>query len=188
MSENQYQIILDEVRQNYASVVWAHKVQEKQSDIYLNRYKWIEIINILAGSLTSCGIITTIFIDTLVMKIITAVLSFVTIFIAAYYKSFDLKELQKNHKCSANHFIVERNNLLHVIADLHLMRKSPEEIQQVYVEIMDRVNELYVNAPPTSNEALKMAKEALSINMEYTYSDDEIDNFLPESLKGRIVQ
>ena len=186
MSENQYQIILDEVRQNYASVVWAHKVQEKQSDIYLNRYKWIEIINILAGSLTSCGIITTIFIDTLIMKIITAVLSFITIFIAAYYKSFDLKELQKNHKSAANHFIVERNNLLHVISDLHLMKKSPCEIQQVYEEIMDRVNELYVNAPATSNEALTKAEKSLRVNKEYTYSDEEIDKYLPESLKGRI--
>lgn len=186
MSENHYQIILDEVRQNYASVVWAHKVQEKQSDIYLVRYKWIEIINILAGSLTSCGIITTIFIDTLLMKIITAVLSFVTIFIAAYYKSFDLKALQKHHKEAANHFIVERNNLLNIITDLHLMKKSPEEIQQDYDKVMSRINELYINAPTTSDKALKLAKKALSINKEYTYSDDEIDNFLPNSLKGRI--
>ena len=30
----QYQILLDTVRQQYASVVWTHKIQEKQADLY----------------------------------------------------------------------------------------------------------------------------------------------------------
>lgn len=29
-----YQVLLDVVRQNFASVVWTHKIQEKQADIY----------------------------------------------------------------------------------------------------------------------------------------------------------
>jgi hypothetical protein len=32
MEENNRQVLLDEVRQNYASVVWTHKIQEKQAD------------------------------------------------------------------------------------------------------------------------------------------------------------
>ncbi len=187
MDDNKYQIILDTVRLNYASVVWAHKVQEKQSDIYMNRFKWIELVNILAGTLTSCGIITIIFWDTLTLQIITAILSFVSIFVAAYYKSFDLKELQKKHKDSANHFVVERNNLLHIIEEIHLKEKTPEEIDLEYKTVMSRVNELYVEAPTTSDKALKLAEEALKINKEYTFSEEEIDNFLPDSLKGRII-
>ena len=29
---NKYQVLLDVVRQNYASVVWTHKIQIKQAD------------------------------------------------------------------------------------------------------------------------------------------------------------
>ena len=32
--ENKYQLLLDVVRQNFASAVWTHKIQEKQADIY----------------------------------------------------------------------------------------------------------------------------------------------------------
>lgn len=183
---NEYQIILDAVRQNFASVVWAHKVQEKQADIFLSQYRWIETINIFAGALTSCGIIATIFMDTLVMKVITAVLSFVTLFIAAYFKSFDLKELQKEHKSCANKFIVERNNLLQIICELHLMEKGPSDIKEEYINTMKRLNVLYVEAPSTSDKALKLASKALKEKEEYTFSDEEIDRFLPEALRGRI--
>ena len=39
---NDYQLLLDEVRQNYASVVWTHKIQEKQADIYHEQYAKLE--------------------------------------------------------------------------------------------------------------------------------------------------
>lgn len=35
---NEYQVLLDVVRQNYASVVWTHKIQIKQADIYATRF------------------------------------------------------------------------------------------------------------------------------------------------------
>lgn len=73
-SPHEYQILLDVVRQNYASVVWAHKIQEKQSDIYAFYYKYLQIVNILAASLTSCGIIGIIFAGDkyqLILKVIT---------------------------------------------------------------------------------------------------------------------
>lgn len=48
--ENNHQILLDEVRQNFASVVWTHKIQEKQADIYAEQYKLLETINILLAA------------------------------------------------------------------------------------------------------------------------------------------
>ena len=56
-----YKTLEDVVRDSYASVVWSHKIQEKQSDIYAEKYKTMEIINIGTASLTSVGIVTMIF-------------------------------------------------------------------------------------------------------------------------------
>lgn len=66
--QNNYQILLDEVRQNFASVVWTHKVQEKQADIYAKHYKRLETANIIAAALTSCGIVSVIFVMNLLQK------------------------------------------------------------------------------------------------------------------------
>ena len=55
MDDTNYHILLDEVRQNFASVVWTHKIQEKQADIYAQKYKWLETTNILFPLLHLAG-------------------------------------------------------------------------------------------------------------------------------------
>ena len=54
-AEKMAQVLLDEVRQNFASVVWTHKIQEKQADIYASRYKMFETCNNIFAGFTSCG-------------------------------------------------------------------------------------------------------------------------------------
>lgn len=186
--ENKYQVLLDEVRQNFASVVWTHKIQEKQADIYGENYSGLESINILAASLTSCGIVSTIFSDNLVAKIIAALLSFVTLSITTYFKSFDIKNMEKQCKDTANHLVLVRNDLLHIIAEIHMKSRSVDEINQDYIQIMKRLNKIYVEAPSTTKKAVERAAEALKIDNEYTYTEEEIDHFLPPSLRGKVEE
>ncbi|MDO4673253.1 MAG: SLATT domain-containing protein, partial [Porphyromonadaceae bacterium] len=92
MIEN-YKMLEDVVRESYSSIVWSHKIQEKQSDIYAEKFKRLETLNIGAASLTSVGIIAMIFTDPLWIKLASALVSLITVFITAYYKSFDLQKL-----------------------------------------------------------------------------------------------
>lgn len=39
--EDEYLVLEDNVRHSYMSVVWSHKIQEKQADILTNYYKKI---------------------------------------------------------------------------------------------------------------------------------------------------
>ena len=183
--QNNYQILLDEVRQNFASVVWTHKVQEKQADIYAKHYKRLETANIIAAAPTSCGIVSVIFCNELTTKIIAAICSFVTLAISAYYKSFDLRSMENRHRIAANKFIVIRNQLLHVIAELR-MQKDIDTITIEYEKIMKDLNDEFERAPSTTDEAVGKAAEALNVKNEYTYTDEEIDHFLPSNLRGGI--
>lgn len=182
-----YQVLLDVVRQNFASVVWTHKIQEKQADIYSQRYKQLETINIIVAALTSCGVVSLVSNqECILLKIVTCILSFATLSITAYFKSFDLKSLEKQHKDAANHFIVIRNDLLQVIADIHMKNGSVQDINERYQEIMKRLNSLYITAPGTSDDAVNRASMALGKNKEYSYKDEEIDCFLPSGLRGKL--
>ena len=184
-----YQVLLDLVRQNFASVVWTHKVQEKQADIYVEYYAKLQTMNIIAASITSCGIVSTIFAGDafqLVLKIVTATLSFFTLCITAYFKSFDLQTLGKQNKEAANQFLVIRNELLQIIGDIHIQKESLQDIEGRYSDIIRRLNELYVSAPSTTDKAVKRATQALNIKQEYTYSEEEMDRFLPASLRGKV--
>ena len=104
-----YQVLEDAVRDSYGGVVWTHKIQEKQADICAVKFKKMETVNIVAASLTSAGIIAIIFTDPLWLKLISAIVSFATVYITAYYKSFDLQKLVASHKATANKIIAVRD-------------------------------------------------------------------------------
>lgn len=59
------------------------------------------------------GILSTIFADRLWIKIVSSILSFATVFIAAYLKSFDLNKLSKAHKEAANRPLIVQNEITH---------------------------------------------------------------------------
>lgn len=184
---NNYQAVCDLIRQQFASVVWSHKIQEKQSDIHAENYSKLEAANIIAAALTSCGIVGLIFQgeDSLGLKIVTAIFSFVTLAISAYYKSFDPLSKSKENKNAANKLIGIRNELLSLIADCHIQEKSAEEIKERFDEVNVQLNKLYLELPTTSDRAVDRATEALK-NNEYSYTEDEIDRFLVSSLKGKV--
>ena len=81
--KSEYEALEDLVRTRYASVAWTHKIQEKQAEIYDKRYRILATVNIFAASITSAGIFSLIFTDQTWLKITSAVVSFVTIFISA---------------------------------------------------------------------------------------------------------
>ena len=56
--EEDYGVLESAVRQTFAGVVWSHKIQEKQADIFAKRFKRMELVKIAASSLTSVGIVS----------------------------------------------------------------------------------------------------------------------------------
>jgi len=184
MTEREEYILLeDTIRQNYASVVWSHKIQEKQSDIYAKRFEVMEIIKILISSITTAGIISTIFSDKLVIKILTAIFSVISLFINGYFKSFNLQNLVASHKSTANKLLNIREKLLLLLTKIKFENESVSVLSEKYEEIMNALNQIYLDAPTTTNKAVKKASEALNMQRDNTYTSEEIDNFLPQSLR-----
>ena len=184
-----YQHLLDAVRQNYASVVWTHKIQEKQSDIYLSRYNHLQMIILTFTAFTSAGALS-LFSDpeSSLVKLITVITSFIALSITSYLKFFDFLALSKQNKDAANKLLTIRNELFLLISDLHMMNKDIDDLTSIHTDIVKRLNNLYLEIPTTTDKAVKHAAKALNINKEYTYTDEEIDHFLPDSLKGRIIK
>jgi len=182
---DKYEILEDSVRKMYASAVWSHKIQEKQADICEQKYRTLETISIICASLTSVGIISTIFDDQLWIKILSAILSFVTGFVAAYFKMFEPDKQAKNHKESANNLLIVRNNIQCLITSIKLREKTVAELEDLYQKLNDEANQEYKSAPQTTDKAVKLAKIALHVTKDNTFSEDEINSYLPEALQKR---
>jgi hypothetical protein len=180
---NNYEVLEDVVRDSYSGVVWSHKIQEKQSDIYAETFKKMENINIGAASLTSVGIIAMVFTDPLWLKFVSALVSFVSVYITAYFKSFDLQKLIASHKTIANKLISVRDQYKVLLTEIRLQNDSVENLLKRYNELVKETDTIYLEAPSTTDEAVDRASEALKIKKDNTFSDDEIDSFLPISLR-----
>lgn len=179
----QYLSLENVIRNKYASVVWSHKIQEKQAEIYSTNYKRLKTASILSASITSVGIVSLIFTDQLWVKIASAIISFVTIFVSSYFRAFNLSDLQKSHKASANQILQIRDKLEMILTEIKIRSKPPEIIWQDYKELLEELHKCYNEAPATTDKAVKLARKSLNIKKDNSFSDDEIDSFLPETLR-----
>ncbi|MCS6104387.1 SLATT domain-containing protein [Clostridium botulinum] len=173
------EIIESEIRQIFASVVWTHKIQEKQADIYLSRYNIFKNSKIILSAVTTSGICGVVFIDKYWLKVITAIISVLSLVINAYFKEYDLKSLQKQHKNSALQLLKLRNNIISVLCDIKIGRYDEESLLTKRNEILVKMHDVEKNCLDASNKAVDKASENLKARKDNTYSDDEIDSFLP---------
>lgn len=178
-----YGILEDVVRNSYAGVVWSHKIQEKQSDIYTQRFKWLEIGNIVAASITSVGVVSLIFSDPLWLKIASAVVSFVSVFIASYCESFDLRSLSSLHKQSACRLLTIRDKYKILLMKIELRSEPFNDLLEEYCGLVKVTDEIYKDAPSTSDQAVKRAGKALNVKKDNSFDDEEVDNYLPKTLR-----
>lgn len=159
--------------------MWTHKIQEKQADIYLKEYKFLEFIRILLSALTSSGIFAVVFIDNFWLKLITAIVSAISLFISTYFKTYDLKLLQKEHKKSALAFLELREELTSVLCDIKMNKYTEEELFKKRDDLIKKKIKIANNTLDASEKAVTKASESLKCRQDNTYSDEEIDSFLP---------
>ncbi len=175
-------ILENTVRVSFAGVVWSHKIQEKQADICGQKYKKLETVRIIASSLTAVGIIGIVFVDGLWLKLASSLVSFVAVVISALFKSFSTQELSSAHKKAAYTLLIVRDKYQHLLMEIRVGIKSFDELDNEYSKLESEKHQAYSDSPNTSDKAVKLASQALKIIGDNTYTDDEINNFLPKSL------
>ena len=101
----------------------------------------------------------------------------------AYTKKYDLGELAQKHKQAANEMWLIREKYLSLLTDLAIGEKSIGQLQSERDLLLDKLHSVYSGSPSTTFEAYKKAQNALKTKEDMTFSDEEIDAFLPKELK-----
>ena len=65
--------------------------------------------------------------------------------------------------------------------------KPIETLQKERDCLLEELHAVYSGAPSTTYQAYKNAQEALKQLEDMTFSDEEIDAFLPKELKKRLI-
>lgn len=184
MAQNfDFEIIEAQIRELYGRTVWTHKTQEKCSDIINSRNHILKIIQITLSALITTGIFVTVLGDNDIVGYISAFLSTSLLVLTTYFKNYDLGQIAQKHSDSAIKIWNIREKYLSLLTDIKLKALSIDEIRKERDRLQKELFNTYKGSERTITKAYKEATKALKRNEELTFSDEEIDNFLPKELK-----
>lgn len=146
----------------------------------------METAKIVSASLTSVGIVSLIFTGQIWIKVFSALISFISVFVSAFFKSFDLQTMVSAHKSTANRLLSIRDNLKMLLLRIKLQQDTVIELTKQFEKLIKTLNGIYIDAPNTTDKAVEQARNALNITQDNSFSDKKIDSYLPESLKKKV--
>jgi len=171
------------VRESFGRVVYTHKTHEKQIELLtlnLTYARWAEAILI---SLTAGGAISVLFGTGFWFQLITAILASIATAVTIYQLSFNPDHLIRDHRKTARQLWIIREKYINLLADLTDEAINEEEGRNRRDMLINELKEIYLDAPDTTSKAYSIAQKALKIKEEMTFSDEEIDQFLPKALR-----
>jgi len=111
------------------------------------------------------------------------IVSTVLLALNSYTKDYDQGELAQKHKQAANDLWIIREKYLSLLVDLAIREKSLDALQTQRDQLVKQLHTVYSSAPTTTSKAYKKAQAALQKLDDMTFTDAEIDVFLPKELK-----
>lgn len=174
---------IDVVREVFGRVVYSHKTHEKDRELSSAKVSRIRWTNIILTALTFGGIVSNAIWDQRVVLFATIAIGTVTLAFTVFQLSFDPATDAARHRVAAKSLLLIREKYVNLLADIY-GGIPDEEIQKRRDDLQEELNEVYEQAPDTSYKAYSRAKTALKVNEELTFSDSELDLFLPKSLRS----
>lgn len=179
----QEKMIESQIREIYGRVVYTHKTHEKCADILKERSDFIKFAEIFLSAATTTSILVVVFGDGKTFQFLAALFSTILLGLTLYSKDFNLLAIAEKHKHAALNILEIREKLLSLLVDIRIGNKEISQLQQIREELNEQLVNTYRGAPKTINKAYQIASKSLKENEEFTFSDEEIDKFLPECLR-----
>ncbi|EKE06327.1 MAG: hypothetical protein ACD_19C00017G0027 [uncultured bacterium] len=176
------------IRQSFANTVFTHKVHESASESQGKKAVKVKIVNIVIVSLVLILLITqSLFPQQIIFTYISTGISVAEIIFLIIQLSFIFDEKASQHKSSALKFMGLRDRYKNLIADIMEGNISKKDVvarrdmlQDEYQTICDLSSQ--TQDVDYKSAQIKLNKKGLRKGEEFTWSDEEIDHFLPKKL------
>lgn len=178
-------IIESQLRENYGKIVYSHKTQEKCADILAKQNKLIKNSQIILSALITTGLLARIFKGNECALIFSTILSAIQFGLTSFLKEYNLGETIQKHSAAALELLEIREKYLSLITDVKANIITIQEVVTKRDELLDELSKTYKGSPRTFSKAYREAQKSLQINEELTFSDEEIDKFLPRNLRKK---
>jgi hypothetical protein len=149
----------------------------------LGRFSAIKLSQIILSAVTTAGFVAAVFGAGEIGAVLGVIVSTSLLALNAYTKNYDIGQLAQKHKQAAADLWLIRERYLSLLTDLAMGETPIEKLQVERDVLLDQLHSIYAGAPSTTNKAYGKAQKALKQYEDMTFSDEEIDAFLPKELK-----
>lgn len=170
-----------QIREAYGRVLYTMTAHEKQAKTLRVIDNIIKISQIILSALTTGGFLTSLIYDKQIASIVGAILSIILLLFNLYTKNFTLIEDAKEHENAGILLWKIREEYINLLTDFENL--TEEEIILRRNKLHEKVYEIYSSTPRTSSSSYEKAKKAIKDEEEQSFSEKELDDILPDSLK-----
>ena len=148
------------------------------------RLRRIKLAQIVLSALATGGAVGVIFArNSVFFPYATAALSISLLILNSYVKDIDPGQAAQKHREAASDIWNIREAYLSLLADARDTSISLTEMRRRRDELQVSLHKIYQIAPNTNSKAYGKAQDALKNKEDLTFTDEEIDAFLPDPLK-----
>jgi hypothetical protein len=173
-----------QVRECFGRCAYTHKTHEKMADRSAARLRDLKWGQIILSALTTAGAVGVIFDKSSpYAAYATLALSIGMLVLNSYAKDLNPGEEAQKHRETASDIWNVREAYLSLLTDIRDAMLAIDKLRERRDELQAQLHKIYRSAPHTDGKAYGEAQNALQNKEELTFSDAEIDAFLPGPLK-----
>lgn len=173
---------LQVLRESFGRVVYTHKTHEKAADIESMNGHYLKWLNVILTTLTSGSVITNLISNQTCLYYASAILSTLTLAVVIFQLSFNPEENATRHRQTAKELWFVRESYVNLLVDVKNKTIDEKEIVKRRDDLINQLKFIYKFAPQTNSKAYEKAQKALKVSEDLTFSDEEINHFLPKDL------
>lgn len=179
--------ILATSREIYGRLVYSHKVHEIQKDLIQDRISCVKWLRVITAGLTFVFAALTFapFSEAWIQAVQVAATLFGALSAAqaVFEKEFVSEKEVSLQRQAAKELLIIRERFLLLIVKCYEQTNSNKNLQDELSKLTEELTHTYSLAPETSPKAYTRAQVALKNKEAMTFSDKEIDYFLPPQLR-----
>ena len=170
-----------QIREAYGRVTYSQTCHDKFINRIVKLDDRIKVWQIILSGVTTSGFVVAIFSDDNVASILGVVVSMVLLILNTYIKNINLSGIAQEHKKASDLLWKIREEYVSLLTDFEMLEAN--EIRNKRDELQERTAEVYSNSPRTDSKSYQAAQKALKTEEEQTFSEEEIDIMLPNSIR-----
>lgn len=184
--DEQTKILYREILERYNKIIWTHKINLCQMDIYLTEKKRQNFILSIFSVLVSASAITNIF-KWLPEDLIVPLMAFSSLALTYFTTKYKAENLEKKAADNERFAAIMhdlRNRYAGLLVDIKAGLYTKEQISEKRIQLEQIENIIYSGLVPyTSVDAVNKASVALKNRQESTTTDEEIANIISSNLQ-----